>query len=84
MVSFFFSMWGRLWGDHGQTALEESKVCLINASALGTEILKNMVLPGTGQQSVYLVPVFFLYFFFAQFSLCARSLDRGRLLHDCG
>ena len=38
----------RLWGDHGQTALESAHVCLINASAAGTEILKNLVLPGVG------------------------------------
>lgn len=37
----------RLWGDHGQEALESAHVCLINASATGTEILKNLVLPGT-------------------------------------
>ncbi|CAB4008066.1 NEDD8-activating enzyme E1 regulatory subunit [Paramuricea clavata] len=38
----------RLWGDHGQRRLENAKVCLINATALGTEILKNLVLPGIG------------------------------------
>ena len=38
----------RLWGDHGQNALESAQVCLINASATGTEILKNLVLPGVG------------------------------------
>ena len=36
----------RLWGNHGQEALESAKICLINASATGTEILKNLVLPG--------------------------------------
>lgn len=36
----------RLWGDHGQEALESAHVCLINATATGTEILKNLVLPG--------------------------------------
>ena len=36
----------RLWGDHGQAALESAKVCLINATATGTEILKNIILPG--------------------------------------
>uniref|UniRef100_W5MCD9 NEDD8-activating enzyme E1 regulatory subunit n=1 Tax=Lepisosteus oculatus TaxID=7918 RepID=W5MCD9_LEPOC len=36
----------RLWGDHGQEALENAHVCLINATASGTEILKNLVLPG--------------------------------------
>ena len=38
----------RLWGDHGQGCLEKSHVCLVNASATGTEILKNLVLPGIG------------------------------------
>jgi NEDD8-activating enzyme E1 regulatory subunit len=38
----------RLWGDHGQTALEKAKICLIGATATGTEILKNLVLPGLG------------------------------------
>ncbi|KAK2708987.1 hypothetical protein QYM36_014573, partial [Artemia franciscana] len=38
----------RLWGDHGQAALELSHVCLINATALGTEILKSLVQPGIG------------------------------------
>ncbi|XP_065912451.1 NEDD8-activating enzyme E1 regulatory subunit-like [Dysidea avara] len=38
----------RLWGDHGQALLEAAHVCLINASATGTEILKNLVLPGIG------------------------------------
>jgi len=38
----------RLWGDHGQNLLETAHVCLINASATGTEILKNLVLPGIG------------------------------------
>ena len=36
----------RLWGDHGQETLEGAKICLINASATGTEILKNLILPG--------------------------------------
>ncbi|THD19594.1 Amyloid beta protein binding protein 1 [Fasciola hepatica] len=36
----------RLWGDHGQFAIEKAKVCLIRASAVGSEILKNLVLPG--------------------------------------
>uniref|UniRef100_A0A8B9H3V8 NEDD8-activating enzyme E1 regulatory subunit n=1 Tax=Astyanax mexicanus TaxID=7994 RepID=A0A8B9H3V8_ASTMX len=37
----------RLWGDHGQEALENAHTCLLNASATGTEILKNLILPGT-------------------------------------
>ncbi|KAI5646372.1 thiF family domain-containing protein [Phthorimaea operculella] len=38
----------RLWGDHGQSALEKGHICLINATALGTEVLKSIVLPGVG------------------------------------
>ncbi|XP_055629683.1 nedd8-activating enzyme E1 regulatory subunit-like [Toxorhynchites rutilus septentrionalis] len=38
----------RLWGEHGQTILENSHVCLINATVLGVEILKSIVLPGVG------------------------------------
>lgn len=42
----------RLWGDHGQYLLETSHVCLINATATGTEILKNLILPGIGAFTV--------------------------------
>jgi len=42
----------RLWGDHGQTALERANICLINATATGTEILKSLVLPGMGSFTI--------------------------------
>jgi amyloid beta precursor protein binding protein 1 len=42
----------RLWGDHGQSALENSSVCLINATATGTETLKSLVLPGIGSFTI--------------------------------
>ncbi|NXL71984.1 ULA1 enzyme, partial [Leptocoma aspasia] len=42
----------RLWGDHGQEALESAHVCMINATATGTEILKNLVLPGIGSFTI--------------------------------
>lgn len=38
----------RLWGDHGQACLEAAHICVINATGLGTEILKSLVLPGIG------------------------------------
>lgn len=38
----------RLWGDHGQTAIEGARVCVINAGPNGSEILKNLILPGLG------------------------------------
>lgn len=42
----------RLWGNDGQQALEEANVCLINATATGTETLKCLVLPGVGKYFV--------------------------------
>lgn len=36
----------RLWGEEAQSRLEHCHVCLLNGCALGTEILKNLVLPG--------------------------------------
>lgn len=42
----------RLWGDHGQAALENGHICLVNATALGTEILKSIVLPGVGAVTI--------------------------------
>ncbi|XP_014097757.1 nedd8-activating enzyme E1 regulatory subunit [Bactrocera oleae] len=38
----------RLWGEHGQSLLESSTICLLNATALGCEVLKSLVLPGIG------------------------------------
>uniref|UniRef100_W8BRW6 NEDD8-activating enzyme E1 regulatory subunit n=1 Tax=Ceratitis capitata TaxID=7213 RepID=W8BRW6_CERCA len=38
----------RLWGEHGQALLESSTICLLNATALGCEVLKSLVLPGIG------------------------------------
>ncbi|CAG9318250.1 unnamed protein product [Blepharisma stoltei] len=42
----------RLWGSHGQKALNTSKICLLKSSSLGTEILKNLVLPGIGHFTI--------------------------------
>ncbi|XP_063689170.1 NEDD8-activating enzyme E1 regulatory subunit-like [Bolinopsis microptera] len=39
----------RLWGDEGQDALENASVCLLNATTLGCETLKSLVLPGVGE-----------------------------------
>jgi len=39
----------RLWGGAGQKALMEANILLVNASATGTETLKNLVLPGEQQ-----------------------------------
>lgn len=42
----------RLWGPNGQRALMNSNILLINANALGSETLKNLVLPGVGRFTV--------------------------------
>ncbi|KAF9579856.1 NEDD8-activating enzyme E1 regulatory subunit [Lunasporangiospora selenospora] len=42
----------RLWGNTGQNALEAAHILLVNATAVGCEILKNLVLPGIGQFTV--------------------------------
>eukprot|EP00290_Baffinella_frigidus_P008012 CAMPEP_0180130334 /NCGR_PEP_ID=MMETSP0986-20121125/7813_1 /TAXON_ID=697907 /ORGANISM="non described non described, Strain CCMP2293" /LENGTH=559 /DNA_ID=CAMNT_0022070101 /DNA_START=40 /DNA_END=1719 /DNA_ORIENTATION=+ len=38
----------RLWGERGQLALETGHICVLSATALATEVLKNLVLPGVG------------------------------------
>ncbi len=42
----------RLWASTGQTNLENSHVCLVNASVSGSELLKNLILPGVGKYSI--------------------------------
>ncbi|CAJ0596817.1 unnamed protein product [Cylicocyclus nassatus] len=36
----------RLWGEEGQNSIARTSVCVLGSSALGTEILKNLVLAG--------------------------------------
>ena len=52
IIGIFPPFESRLWGDHGQAALESAQICLVNASATGTEILKNLILPGIGSFSI--------------------------------
>ncbi|KAF8466212.1 hypothetical protein BDZ91DRAFT_725792 [Kalaharituber pfeilii] len=42
----------RLWGANGQQALEASHICLVNATATGCEVLKNLILPGIGKFTI--------------------------------
>ncbi|ORX93799.1 NEDD8-activating enzyme E1 regulatory subunit [Basidiobolus meristosporus CBS 931.73] len=42
----------RLWHANGQAALENASVCLINGTATGAEILKNLILPGIGSFTI--------------------------------
>lgn len=48
LIMFSFMVIIRLWGDNGQTLLENANICVINANALGCEVLKSLVLPGIG------------------------------------
>ena len=36
----------RVWGAHGQEAVEKARICLLNAGPTGSEALKNLVLGG--------------------------------------
>jgi molybdopterin/thiamine biosynthesis adenylyltransferase len=54
----FYKYWtyfGRLWGEEGQTRLENAKVCLLRATATGCEALKNLVLPGIKFVGLFLI-----------------------------
>ena len=42
----------RIWGEHGQEALENAKVCLLNCGPTGSEALKNLVLGGIGSFTI--------------------------------
>ena len=42
----------RLWGPTAQARLSASRVCLLNATAAGCEVLKNLILPGVGHVTV--------------------------------
>ncbi|CAA7049551.1 unnamed protein product [Microthlaspi erraticum] len=42
----------RIWGELGQTALENASICLLNCGPTGTETLKNLVLGGIGSITV--------------------------------
>ncbi|KAJ1960079.1 hypothetical protein IWQ62_004366 [Dispira parvispora] len=42
----------RLWGDYGQRCLQKSHICVLGSSAVATELLKNLVLPGIGRFTI--------------------------------
>ncbi|KAJ6470116.1 hypothetical protein C8R47DRAFT_1187793 [Mycena vitilis] len=42
----------RLWAASGQSALENSRLLVISASATSTSVLKNLVLPGVGHFTI--------------------------------
>jgi len=42
----------RIWGEHGQAALEGARVCILNCGPTGSEALKNLVLGGIGSFTI--------------------------------
>ncbi|VVB07414.1 unnamed protein product [Arabis nemorensis] len=42
----------RIWGEQGQTALENASICLLNCGPTGSETLKNLVLGGIGSITI--------------------------------
>ncbi|RLV95150.1 NEDD8-activating enzyme E1 regulatory subunit [Spathaspora sp. JA1] len=42
----------RLWAASGQSRLENSHICLLNGTPTGSEILKNLILPGIGKFTI--------------------------------
>ena len=39
----------RMWGPEGQSKLNQASILCLGISPVGTELLKNLVLPGVGQ-----------------------------------
>jgi len=39
----------RLWGGHGQEALETAHICVVGSGPTASETLKNLVLPNVGE-----------------------------------
>jgi amyloid beta precursor protein binding protein 1 len=48
----FGGFWCRIWGEHGQSALERARVCVLNCGPTGSEALKNLVLGGIGSFTI--------------------------------
>ena len=42
----------RIWGAHGQAALESASICLLNCGPTGSETLKNLVLGGIARFTI--------------------------------
>lgn len=42
----------RLWETSGQLRLELSHICLVNGTSTGSELLKNLILPGIGKFTI--------------------------------
>lgn len=75
----------RLWAANGQKALENAKILLINCgtTALGTETLKNLILPGIGEFAVLDEGVVGEADLSLNFFLTEESLGKSRAEQTC-
>ncbi|KAG0332286.1 NEDD8-activating enzyme E1 regulatory subunit [Podila horticola] len=73
----------RLWGAGGQEALESAHILLVNATAVGCEILKNLVLPGIGQYTIVDQGTVTLSDIGSNFFLDQDSLGKSRAQQAC-
>ncbi|KAG0254208.1 NEDD8-activating enzyme E1 regulatory subunit [Mortierella polycephala] len=73
----------RLWGSSGQEALESAHILLINATAVGCEILKNLVLPGIGHFTVVDQGTVVQSDIGSNFFLDSESLGKSRAERAC-
>jgi amyloid beta precursor protein binding protein 1 len=73
----------RLWGAKGQQALGETHVILVGASAVGTETLKNLVLPGIGSFAVLDTGVVTEIDFSSNFFLPKTCLEKSKAETAC-
>ena len=48
----------RIWGAHGQEAIEKSHICVLDAGPTSSETLKNLVLPSECFSPLFLVEQF--------------------------
>ena len=68
----------RLWGPHGQKKLMECSMLLIGADGVGTETMKNLVLPGVGKFTVFDGKTVSEYDLSNNFFVTPESLGRPR------
>lgn len=73
----------RLWAANGQEALEKSSVCMIGSNNLGTEVLKNLILPGVGSYTILDDTLVNGSDIGSNFFLLAKHLGRSRAEATC-
>ncbi|KAG0266614.1 NEDD8-activating enzyme E1 regulatory subunit [Actinomortierella ambigua] len=73
----------RLWGGNGQEALESAHILLVNASPVGCEVLKNLILPGIGQFTIVDAGTVALHDVGSNFFFDLESVGKSRAEKAC-